>query len=228
MAWTAPTSRTTGDLMTASIWNTDLVNNLTTLRGGGIAISSQAALDFIFASSTTQLGRLAAGSALQYPRINAAGNGWEFATLTSVTVYDTLLIAAGGTSTTTSANNLSTVAISGLTALDQLFVSVWLEQTVQDSSGVDVYNSTDSVSLDTTGALTAPTYRSRFSPLQQARSSNVKIFWRVGANFQAAANTPVTVTTPWTGSWTLALRSNGMTSGGSLAWSWAVHKRAGQ
>ena len=28
MAWTAPTTRATGDLITASNWNTDLVNNL--------------------------------------------------------------------------------------------------------------------------------------------------------------------------------------------------------
>lgn len=28
MAWTSPTTRTTGELITASIWNTDLTNNL--------------------------------------------------------------------------------------------------------------------------------------------------------------------------------------------------------
>jgi len=32
MAWTAPTTRTTGDLITASIWNTDLVDNLNYLK----------------------------------------------------------------------------------------------------------------------------------------------------------------------------------------------------
>ena len=142
--------------------------------------------------------------------------------------FASVLKSGGGTSTTTSANNLDSVAISGLTALDQLWVIVWLEQTVQDSSGVDVYNSTDSVSLDTTAALTAPAYKSRFSPIMRSRSSNTKLFWRVAANFQGAANTPVTVTTGWTGSWTLALRSLGMTSGGQLDWSWAVLMAKGQ
>lgn len=33
MAWTAPTTRSTGDLITASIWNTDLVDDLTYLKG---------------------------------------------------------------------------------------------------------------------------------------------------------------------------------------------------
>lgn len=32
MAWTLPTTRATGDLVTASIWNTDLVNNLKALK----------------------------------------------------------------------------------------------------------------------------------------------------------------------------------------------------
>lgn len=32
MAWTAPTTRTTGVLVTASIWNTDVVDNLTFLK----------------------------------------------------------------------------------------------------------------------------------------------------------------------------------------------------
>ncbi len=32
MTWTAPTTRITGELITASIWNTDLVDNLESLR----------------------------------------------------------------------------------------------------------------------------------------------------------------------------------------------------
>jgi hypothetical protein len=34
MSWTNPTTRNTGDLITAAIWNTDLVENLTALRSG--------------------------------------------------------------------------------------------------------------------------------------------------------------------------------------------------
>lgn len=32
MAWTAPTTRTTGELITAAIWNTDIVDNLAALK----------------------------------------------------------------------------------------------------------------------------------------------------------------------------------------------------
>lgn len=48
-------SRTTGTLITATIWNADLKDNLNTLRAGGIAMTSQAADDFVKASSTSQL-----------------------------------------------------------------------------------------------------------------------------------------------------------------------------
>lgn len=34
MAWTSPSTRATGDLITASIWNADIVNNLTALAAG--------------------------------------------------------------------------------------------------------------------------------------------------------------------------------------------------
>lgn len=36
MAWTPPTTRSTGDLITASIWNTDLVANLSYIITGGL------------------------------------------------------------------------------------------------------------------------------------------------------------------------------------------------
>lgn len=58
MAWTNPTSRTTGELITASIWNTDIRDNLIELRQGGVAITSQADTDFITANSSTQLTRM--------------------------------------------------------------------------------------------------------------------------------------------------------------------------
>src|SRR3990167_6645722 len=38
MAWTSPTTRTTGNLITAAIWNTDLVDNLTWLHDGHYSV----------------------------------------------------------------------------------------------------------------------------------------------------------------------------------------------
>jgi hypothetical protein len=64
-----------------------------TTNTGNISIASQTALDFIYASSSSQFARVAVGSALQYPRVNAAGNGWEFATaITTTTVTQKSLV----------------------------------------------------------------------------------------------------------------------------------------
>lgn len=60
MAYTAPTVRTTGELVTASIWNVDLVADIIEVRAGGLAISGQAASRIPYASSSTQLATSAA------------------------------------------------------------------------------------------------------------------------------------------------------------------------
>jgi len=57
MAWTTPKSWTTGYKVLASDMNTFLSDNDAALRGGGIAIASQAAQEVIFASSSTALSR---------------------------------------------------------------------------------------------------------------------------------------------------------------------------
>ena len=64
MSFTAPTVRTTAELITASIWNVDLVADLVALRLGSIAMASQATGDIPYASSGTQLDRLIGPSAV--------------------------------------------------------------------------------------------------------------------------------------------------------------------
>jgi hypothetical protein len=74
MAYVTPTSKTTGDLIDASEWNQNTVDNPIALRTGGIAIASQAANDILYASSSTQLARLAAGTAGQVLSTQGAGS----------------------------------------------------------------------------------------------------------------------------------------------------------
>lgn len=74
MAWTTPTSRSTGNLITASIWNTDLVDNLIYLKSAinpQIQISGAGMLPRITGGSTptqfeTSLGRNYAGQSFPY------------------------------------------------------------------------------------------------------------------------------------------------------------------
>lgn len=63
MAWTTPTTRATGDLITAAIWNTDLVNDSKYLHGdaGDIAYASGGGLQTTQTSNNLVLQNLLAG-----------------------------------------------------------------------------------------------------------------------------------------------------------------------
>lgn len=74
MAWTVPRTWVAAETVTAALGNVHWRDNFTALRAGGIVVASQAAGDFLFASSSTQIGRLAAVSS-RTPRDN--GTAWE-------------------------------------------------------------------------------------------------------------------------------------------------------
>lgn len=232
MAWTTIVLVSTGELATASVQNTQVLGNLNELRTGGLAISSQAALDFIYASSASQLARLAAGTAYQAPRINSGANGWEFAD-----PFLKLLKANSGTTTNTSAENVDTVAITGLTAKDTILVYATLAAVTQPAGNVDLYNNTDSVSIlrvaTAASDLQAGDKTITTSTLRQLQAAATDIAGHtqgkdiIGDTAINNSNN-ATFTTNWTGSWTLALRQAGVTAGGTLRWSWTVFKVAGQ
>jgi hypothetical protein len=73
MAYSAPTTKTTGTLITAAIWNADVVANEIAIYAGGLSIASQAIGDILYASSTTQFARVAAVAAGQV--LTSAGTG---------------------------------------------------------------------------------------------------------------------------------------------------------
>lgn len=231
MAWATPSSRTTGTLMTAAIWNSDAVDNPIALRAGAIAIASQAALDFLYASSATQFARLAKGTALQVPRINAAADGYEFFTPSGVM---TLLVADSGTTTNTSAEDVDTIAITGLTAKDALLVHATGRAVTQGVAAFALRNTTDSVNLSglgTTsnlaageGAIVQWNARQR---QDAATAVHTLALSAINSTWNGTANQS-TFTQAWTGSWTLGLHHDGVTSGGTFQWSWAVFKVAGQ
>ena len=59
MPYSTPSLRLTNDLIAAGEWNQNTVNNAIALRGGEIALTSQAVGDLVIATSATQLGRVA-------------------------------------------------------------------------------------------------------------------------------------------------------------------------
>lgn len=215
-------ARTTGELVTAAMWNADLKDNLNALYGGALALASQAALDLVYASSATQLARLAKGAALQHLRMNSGATALEWA---DATQYMTLLKANSGTTTNAGAENVDTIAMaSGLTAKDSLLTMLALESVDQATATIALYNSTDSVNLQSiTASLGAGAKVAVFMMSHQSQSAATTVATAMQNTFTAA-----TFTTAWTGAWTLALRHGGVTAGGTFKWSWAVYKLAGQ
>jgi hypothetical protein len=61
-SWTSPRTWVQGELVTPSIMNSAIRDNLTVLRAGGLAVASQAAGDLLCASSATQWGRCGTGT----------------------------------------------------------------------------------------------------------------------------------------------------------------------
>ena len=74
MAYSAPSTRSAGDLITTAIWNADLVANEVAINAGAVAIASQATGDVIVASSATQLGRVAPGTSGNV--LTSTGSAW--------------------------------------------------------------------------------------------------------------------------------------------------------
>jgi hypothetical protein len=173
---------------------------------------------------------VAIGTALQFLRVNAAANGYEFV---ANELGLTHLGGGSGTNSSGSATNVSTVAISNLTALDQLLVLV------RDGGGSvgrpSLYNSTDSVTIQLLGysidISSEQTYNAFFLSKDQSSTTSVMsigIGGLTGAGGGSAVSmTPCGFATAWTAPWTLALRHGGVSSG-MYRYNWTVLKVAGQ
>lgn len=153
----------------------------------------------------------------------------------------TLIYANSGTNQTAAATTVDSVAITGLTAKDRLFIIYNMESTTQTTDNPRFYNVTDSVviaQLNGQNDLTAANgMLVGETTIQQAQSAATRVISRDnGADIASAATGEVasahdvTFTTAWTGNWTLGLRTdtNGVTAGGTFKWSWIVYRIAGQ
>jgi hypothetical protein len=109
-------------------------NNTLALYDGQMSIGAvQAALDFVYASSSTQLARMAKSNG-KYPRLNAAGSAWEWGTPVEG-IHELYIPAAamrpypsGGPSTALTDYGTSLVSAWGFgaTAVEQLIAQVAL------------------------------------------------------------------------------------------------------
>jgi hypothetical protein len=161
----------------------------------------------------------------------------EDATAASGTL--SLLKAGSGTSTAAGATNVDTIAISGLTALDTLYVVVEAESATQATAGLQLYNVTDGVivaELTAVNAIPIGQQTLGHALVRQRQSGGTTIRGSsflhrsagTGAGTQDIYSVNAAFVTAWTAAWTLALRHTGVTAGGTFSWTWAAYKVAGQ
>lgn len=142
----------------------------------------------------------------------------------------TLLHSGSGTSTVNPQGTVDSVAISGLTALDTLVIYGIFGSTTQNSDYVRLTNTTDSVIITQSATVTAgEVYIFNYTIRRRQTSTTAVTTIQTGGNVGNGTDTITasTFTTAWTGSWTLALRTN-VTSGGTFDYNWSVFKVAGQ
>lgn len=78
MSWSSPLTWLANQVVTAAQLNTHLRDNLNELRQGGIAMASQDVNDFIYATSSTQLGRVGTAGAGGSGRVPTyISPGWQ-------------------------------------------------------------------------------------------------------------------------------------------------------
>ena len=141
----------------------------------------------------------------------------------------TLLDTGSGTDTANAVvTTLDSFALSGLTALDTLVMYVSFEATTQIALTPRITNTTDSVVITQSSSNVAAGGGKLWEVrIRQAQSANTKVLGIDSSDLNA--QTLSTFTTAWTGAWTIALRYGGMNgAGGTLNWSWALYKIAGQ
>ena len=86
MAYSAPSTISTGDLITAAKWNADVSANPIAIYAGAMSVTSQAVGDILYASSTTQFARVAAVATGQV--LASAGTG-------TVPAWSSTLVVSG-------------------------------------------------------------------------------------------------------------------------------------
>lgn len=181
--------------------------------------------------NTSDAAKNAAVATLTNKTIDGASN-----TITNVGKLE-LLHVNSGTSTTVAAHNLDTKAISGLDSKDKLLIVVSLKQITQTAANVfGMRNDTDGVYVNDdifNGIPSANRFASSMIIVQQSQEALTSILSISNGWFASSSGVgkvygqQATFTQNWTGSWTLAFRSFGQTSGGTHQWTWAVYKMKG-
>lgn len=200
------------------------------VANGGSGVASHTAYGVIVGGTT-------ATGATQTVSPGAAGtvltSGGASAVPTWGAPIFSLLYANSGTSTAAGATTVDSIAISGLTVKDRIHVLIAHQSVTQATAQPKMYNVTDGATfcnLTDAGSMTAGQSQSVAVYGMNQQSAVTLVTWFASGRTATPATTSFspTMTTNWTSPWTLGLRHDGVTAGGTYQYNWAVYKIAGQ
>jgi len=156
MAWTAPRTWVSGELVTASLFNTHLRDNLLALDAGRLAITSQAAGDVVYASSSTALARLAKSEGL-FLKSGASAVSWSLVTtvLSKTSDYTCTTSDCGDSAMILTTSSSGNVTITLYAASGNAGRVLHVKKLVAANSVVIDGNGSETVDGDTTVTITA-------------------------------------------------------------------------
>lgn len=203
-----------------------------TVAQGGTSLATLTANNVLLGNGTSAPNFVAPSTSGNL--LTSNGTTWQ-STTPSAPAW-VLLHAGSGTTSSASAINVDTVAITGLTALDTLRVITHLETVTAGTATSMLYNNTDAVQcglLAANGAVTVAQgdwFEENILGPKQADTKKITYREAGGSanNTTGFGTGQATFTTDWTGNWTLAYRIGAVTATGAANWRWAVYKVAGQ
>ncbi len=221
-------------LLSASSLTLGWTGTLAVARGG-IGVGTLAAHGVLIGNGTSAVSVTGTGTSGQALISNGSSADPTFQTFTSGAI--TLLHYGSGSTTSAGASNVDTIALSGLTAKDTLYVTFQTDAVSQPSGVFVLQSSTDSTNVTSIiGNLTAGQWSMGTATIRPDVAGGTTVYdatvnYIAGASGGSTATnvfTSTTLATAFTSSWTLALRNGGVTAGGTAHWQWSVYKMAGQ
>lgn len=175
---------TTGDLVTQAKAR-NFEDGIESLSGGGVAIASQAALDFIYPSSASQLARLAKGAGKTAPRLNLGASAYEWVRAGAIDIYAPTLANVENTVTETT---VLSFVIPGNAMSDGDVIDVWWSFLLKNnavSPGAPVVK----VNVGAGAQVTVQTGSWNASASEYAKFSLLCSMMRVGSDVWIVTNT---------------------------------------
>ena len=156
MAWSAPRTWVTSELVTAALLNQEIKSNLEAIDGGRLAITSQAAGDVVYASSSTALARLAKSEGL-FLKSGASAVSWSLVTtvLSKTSDYTCTTSDCGDSAMILTTSSSGNVTITLYAASGNAGRILHVKKLVAANSVIIDGNGSETVDGDTTVTITA-------------------------------------------------------------------------